>query len=152
MTLMADQKPIAIQTLSWCPVTETAPPAYESVFLYRAGDLAPVTGWRTLGNPAAWILEEGGSEDDDRRRYWQLLWTPTHFASLDGADLPMAAPPCPGCGEPLREVLRPAGSMLNDDQFDSLTVGDWYCEGCPERPERSAISGYAYYGDDEVTP
>ncbi len=80
---MADRQLTAVQLLEWRPVTESDPEPCKTVFLYRAGDLYPVTGWRRVeGIGSGWILEEGGAEDDDSRLYPPLLWTPTHFAPL----------------------------------------------------------------------
>lgn len=37
---------------------------------------------------------------------------------------------CPDCEGPLERVKRPAGSYLNEDQFDSVRAGDLFCRGC----------------------
>lgn len=49
---------------------------------------------------------------------------------------------CPQCGSGLRVVRNPAGSVLNDDQFDSVRAGDYYCENCKGN---EAKSGYKYW-------
>lgn len=36
-------------------------------------------------------------------------------------------PMCPLCGEPLRKVRYPGG-MLNREQWESLRLGDWFCD------------------------
>lgn len=55
---------------------------------------------------------------------------------------------CPMCGAQLDKVRNHAGSMLNDDQFDSVKAGDWCCMTCPSN--NRGRSGYAYFWDKEV--
>lgn len=58
------------------------------------------------------------------------------------------SPACPGCGRPLHRVRRPAESMLNDDQFDSVKCGDWFCEDCPKPTGDQRLVGgrrYQYF-------
>lgn len=67
------------------PIEELCP--HKCVLLYREGDLYPVVGWLhddVLYDDAHtfFVLEEGGTEDDPRRRYPLLRWKPTHFAEL----------------------------------------------------------------------
>jgi hypothetical protein len=37
---------------------------------------------------------------------------------------------CPQCGESLNAVTN--NGPLNDDQFDAIKAGDWYCERCED--------------------
>jgi hypothetical protein len=61
---------------------------------------------------------------------------------------PVASQPvCPECGTELRAVTNDGG-YLNDDQFDSVRAGDWYCFRCPGNGR--GRSGYRYYWDREV--
>ena len=53
---------------------------------------------------------------------------------------------CPMCGAQLDKVRNPAGSMLNDDQFDSVKAGDWHCTSCTNDRGRTG----AYFWDKEV--
>lgn len=39
---------------------------------------------------------------------------------------------CPKCGQALKKVLYPNGSMLNEYQWESIRAGDYYCESCPD--------------------
>ena len=59
---------------------------------------------------------------------------------------------CPNCGGELGRVNRPFDSLLNDDQFDAIRAGDWYCTQCPEDigTAHKAKSGYAYFWDKDV--
>ena len=41
-----------------------------------------------------------------------------------------SSPRCPGCGAVLARVLRPAGSLLNEDQFRAVRAGDYVCDIC----------------------
>lgn len=57
-------------------------------------------------------------------------------------------PPCPKCHQPLQKVRRPSNSMLNEDQFDSVRAGDWFCE-CHNNGRGN--TAYAYFWDKELT-
>ena len=61
---------------------------------------------------------------------------------------------CPVCDAELIAVTNPANSALNDDQFDAVRVGDWYCKNVTvdhgEHAERSS-SRYAYFWTRELT-
>lgn len=84
VALMTGQRPG-----TWLPVTSDAPPPYVNVLLTRAGDITAVVGWRMEADGGSWHLEEGGAEDDERRRYPALWWTPTHwFPLMDTPDEP----------------------------------------------------------------
>lgn len=48
---------------------------------------------------------------------------------------------CPQCGGHLEEVTN-RGGMLNDEQFDSMRAGDYYCSHCVGT---EAKSGYKYW-------
>lgn len=41
----------------------------------------------------------------------------------------MSWPKCPGCGRDLKSVPTPA--WMNEDQFDAVKPGDYFCETCP---------------------
>lgn len=55
-------------------------------------------------------------------------------------------PNCPACGEPLQKV-RNTGGWMNDDQFDAVKAGDWFCE-CHNNGRGN--TPLAYYWDREV--
>lgn len=55
---------------------------------------------------------------------------------------------CPQCGAALTKVRNPAGSSLNDDQFDAVKAGDWYCASCPSNDRGN--SSHCYWNDSEV--
>lgn len=48
---------------------------------------------------------------------------------------------CPTCGTKLQRV-RNDTAYLNDDQFDSVRAGDWFCTTCKDPSKRSA---YRYF-------
>lgn len=52
------------------------------------------------------------------------------------------SPACPHCGSPLGRVRRSSESMLNDEQFDAIRAGDWFCK-CTTDGNGSA--GYCYF-------
>lgn len=58
-------------------------------------------------------------------------------------------PNCPLCGGQLEKVRYPSDSYMNEDQFNSVKAGDWYCSKCKSD---KASSGYAYFWDSEVKP
>lgn len=49
---------------------------------------------------------------------------------------------CPQCSRPLYRVTRDPDSPLNEDQFDSVRAGDWYCTSCRGTEART---GYKYF-------
>jgi hypothetical protein len=55
-------------------------PECVTVLLYCAPSLYPVVGF--MVEPAYFILEEGGPEDDEARTYPTLRYVPTHWAPL----------------------------------------------------------------------
>jgi hypothetical protein len=55
---------------------------------------------------------------------------------------------CPTCARALHKVMRPSGSMLNDDQFDAVRAGDWYCDTCPSNERGN--TGYRYFWTREL--
>lgn len=73
---------------TWQPI-ETVPP-YETVELYRQTDLHYVVGFMLPatpnGNGDMFMLEEGGPEDGEHRKYPLLKYKPTHWRYCD--DLP----------------------------------------------------------------
>lgn len=56
-------------------------------------------------------------------------------------------PQCLRCGKPLRLVTNPPGSWMNDDQFDSVKRGDWYCEPCGDPIDKD---GRSYFRESQV--
>lgn len=69
----------------WREVTDAQPADHVTVMLHRKGDLYPVIGSRmTSIDKTLWMLEEGGAEDDLRRNYPLLWWTPTHWSVIRG--------------------------------------------------------------------
>ncbi len=54
---------------------------------------------------------------------------------------------CPQCGCALRAVTRDPGSPLNEEQFDSVRAGDWYCITCKGT---EAATGYKYWWDRDL--
>jgi hypothetical protein len=56
---------------------------------------------------------------------------------------------CPQCGKDLHKVCNPSDSLMNDNQFDAMRAGDWYCDNCPSNGRGN--SPYAYFWDREVT-
>lgn len=59
----------------------------------------------------------------------------------------MKTPGCPNCGRTLYKVTRPKSSVLNDDQFDAIRAGDWYCTNCTGFQSNT---GYRYWWRWEV--
>lgn len=59
-------------------------------------------------------------------------------------------PVCPGCSQSLHRVTRPSGSMLNDEQFDAVRAGDWYCAKCPSNGRGN--TKYRYFWSHELQP
>lgn len=59
---------------------------------------------------------------------------------------PGVAVTCPKCEGPLERVVQKRPKMLNDDQFDAIKGGDWFCRACPKD------DGYhfAYFADRDV--
>ena len=53
---------------------------------------------------------------------------------------------CPNCGGILKPVVKDR-DWMNDDQFDSVKAGDYYCTAC--KGER-AVSGHRYYWKREL--
>lgn len=71
--------------MKWKRVTDSKPLQPATCYLYRVGDLYPVVGCRVDGH--YWILEEGGPEDGEHRKYprpgGSEEWEPTHYAEID---------------------------------------------------------------------
>lgn len=61
--------------------------------------------------------------------------------------MPEPMPNCPECGNPLQKV-RNTGGWMNDDQFDAVKAGDWFCE-CHNNGRGNAP--LAYYWNREVS-
>jgi hypothetical protein len=61
---------------------------------------------------------------------------------------------CPVCGAALAAVKN-TGGYLNDDQFESVRAGAWYCDNVAvdhgEHAKRGH-SGFAYFWSREVLP
>ena len=55
---------------------------------------------------------------------------------------------CPNCGRELVKVVRPHNSMLNEEQFDSVKAGDYFCTQCKDETTRT---GYKYFWEFELT-
>jgi hypothetical protein len=65
--------------------------------------------------------------------------------------LPVASPlpeRCPDCKRPLQKVRYPGG-YLNEDQWDSMRAGDWFCEECPSLP---VTKKYRYFWNRDLRP
>lgn len=56
---------------------------------------------------------------------------------------------CPQCGHALHEVPRHS-TWMNDDQYNAVKAGDWYCGTCPPIEGRESASGLRYWFDSEV--
>lgn len=56
-------------------------------------------------------------------------------------------PNCPHCNQPLNRVLRDSSSFLNEDQFDAIRAGDWFCT-CHNNGRGN--SPYAYFWNKEL--
>lgn len=59
----------------------------------------------------------------------------------------MTNPTCPQCGKALFEVPRHSRS-LNDDQYESVKAGDWWCASCPDNGR--GATGFCYWTDAEI--
>jgi len=55
---------------------------------------------------------------------------------------------CPECKTPLQTVRQTGERMYNDDQFDALKAGDYYCETCPG--DGRGKSGLKYWWKREL--
>lgn len=55
---------------------------------------------------------------------------------------------CPQCKGELFKVFQSSPQMLNQDQFDAVKAGDWYCDNCPDNGRGK--SGRCYFWDNEV--
>jgi hypothetical protein len=54
---------------------------------------------------------------------------------------------CPKCGKELVEITYPFNSMLNEEQFDAVKAGDYYCEKC----QASTLpNGCSYFWESEL--
>ena len=71
---------------SFAPVTASEPRDCQPCVLYRAPDLYPVVGWRSITrDETVWLLEQGGAEDRVTREYPKIGdgdWSPTHYARI----------------------------------------------------------------------
>jgi hypothetical protein len=54
---------------------------------------------------------------------------------------------CPQCGASLNRVKQDT-AMLNEEQFDAIKAGDWYCDTCPGNGRGK--SSLCYWWDREV--
>lgn len=52
---------------------------------------------------------------------------------------------CPECGDDLDRVVN--NGPLNDDQFDAVKAGDWYCKKCKSD---AAATGFKYWLDRQL--
>lgn len=57
-------------------------------------------------------------------------------------------PNCLQCGVELRKVTPSPGSPLNQDQFDSIKAGDWYCADC--KGDEAKGTAYKYWWNREL--
>ncbi len=81
-----------ICTANWERIDELLPPTGKTVLLYQQGDLYPVVGFRNHGYLETrddgvedyYILEEGGPEDGEHRKYPLLA----HFKATHWCELP----------------------------------------------------------------
>lgn len=55
---------------------------------------------------------------------------------------------CPNCGGNLKVVCNYFGSMLNDEQFDAIKSGDYYCDYCHGN---RGHSGFRYFWEKEIS-
>lgn len=58
-------------------------------------------------------------------------------------------PKCSACGARLQEVTRGPNSYLSADQFDADKLGDWFCECCPEGPNKGSRK-HRYFDNYEL--
>lgn len=56
-------------------------------------------------------------------------------------------PNCPLCEKPLEKVRRSTSSPLNEDQFDAVKAGDWFCD-CSDNGRGNAP--FAYFWNREL--
>jgi hypothetical protein len=56
---------------------------------------------------------------------------------------------CPQCSTALEKVKNPAGSYMNNEQFDAVKAGDWFCKLCRSNG-RNKINKVCYWWDKEV--
>lgn len=59
-------------------------------------------------------------------------------------------PLCPLCRRELFPVLQEPGSVINEDQFDAVRAGDYYCTSCPTNGRGN--TGYRYFWKGELAP
>lgn len=57
---------------------------------------------------------------------------------------------CPKCGGPVHLVERGPYSPLNQDQFDAVKAGDYYCKICPDNDR--GRTAYCYWWEHELPP
>lgn len=53
---------------------------------------------------------------------------------------------CPQCNAELKRV--PRSNWLNDEQYEAVKAGDWFCETCPDNWRGQ--SGLCYFWDSEI--
>ena len=58
-------------------------------------------------------------------------------------------PKCSACGARLQEVTQGPNSYLSADQFDADKLGDWFCECCPEGPNKGSRK-HRYFDNYEI--
>lgn len=58
-------------------------------------------------------------------------------------------PKCSACGARLQEVTQGPNSYLSADQFDADKLGDWFCECCPEGPNKGSRK-HRYFDNYEL--
>jgi len=61
----------------------------------------------------------------------------------------LSEPKCSACGARLQEVTRGPNSYLSADQFDADKLGDWFCECCPEGPNKGSRK-HRYFDNYEL--
>lgn len=64
----------------------------------------------------------------------------------------MSKKACPQCGRQIHLVKRSPDSPLNQDQFDAVKAGDYYCDHCPSNDR--GHKPYCYWWESEliITP
>jgi uncharacterized protein YbaR (Trm112 family) len=55
---------------------------------------------------------------------------------------------CPSCRNPLKAVTQSENSMLNEEQFNAVRAGDYYCDICPSNGRGD--TEYKYYWENEL--
>ena len=121
-----------------------ADPEYPETWRGPGCRVAGLTHWQPLPTPPP-RAQEGVT----RPTSWDVITTDRSF--IEGAQ-EWQGPKrevvrCPRCAKPLEHVTYPRGSMLNEDQWDAVRAGDWWCETCPSNGRGKAG---AYFWNREI--